>query len=525
VYVHVLAWLVPFCMGCAMVHLEMYNPTNINTGHCFINPYPANCWRVEGVACERGAQCLVWSMITVLPYLLYFQVVLVSSILTYRTIRQVERCAQRWSYQSTRMRFVAAGAEAASTDSPGGLGRGDNRGVNDSAVEMEEERAVDPIHEAAESSVRNNNNPHGSSSSTNCNHQHLHLLDRRKSLYRWMTSQQEQTAAAVTSSSPQLFYASSSSFNLNSTAMSPATARNTRQALIQAVLYICSFAVTYLAYGVMSFASLFYDGVQANRRLYFFWVVLVKLTLPSAGIWNVCIFARPRLASLRHPLATRSAPLRLLIFPTKDNDVPFGRVSGSTSNSTSIHISSNLKNLQQQQHSSRWNRFRLLHRSAPRTSVPGSPPVNGVAVSPLRHPPRQNHHNDADHNDHDSSNLNFTPELYVSSSSSSSSSSVRDDEGDEEEQFEEEEEMPTDHDVGDGGGDAAALQVRNRPDSKRNTTKVIPAEDKISSNVPSVSCVVAATEGDDHNPDSVKNHDDDDDDDDVDADGPQSATR
>jgi hypothetical protein len=76
-------------------------------------------------------------------------------------------------------------------------------------------------------------------------------------------------------------------------------AETTRQVCIQTMLYIASYILTLTSYIVTQISVLALDGVQENRRYYFFWASLVKITLPSTGIWNFLIYCRPRLISLR----------------------------------------------------------------------------------------------------------------------------------------------------------------------------------------------------------------------------------
>ena len=103
VYVHIFAFLFPLLQGVLMVVLDMYNPSNISTGQCFINCYPANCVREDGIECERGEDYVVWNLINYPPLAVYFQVVLISCVLTYRTVKNTKIRQDRWSFPRSNL--------------------------------------------------------------------------------------------------------------------------------------------------------------------------------------------------------------------------------------------------------------------------------------------------------------------------------------------------------------------------------------------------------------------------------------
>ena len=103
VYVHIFAFLVPLLQGVLMVVLDQYNPANISTGQCFINCYPANCIREDGVECERGEDYIVWDLIAYPPLAVYFQVVLISCVMTYRTVKTTRNRQNRWSFSQSNL--------------------------------------------------------------------------------------------------------------------------------------------------------------------------------------------------------------------------------------------------------------------------------------------------------------------------------------------------------------------------------------------------------------------------------------
>ena len=96
---------------------------------------------------------------------------------------------------------------------------------------------------------------------------------------------------------------------------------NTREAFKQTSLYIASFFITYSAFGVTAFATMTLDPTEENRTFYFFWAVLVKLFVPSSGIWNFYIYTRPRVVLLqkRNPHVGRWALLRQVVFNAKQH--------------------------------------------------------------------------------------------------------------------------------------------------------------------------------------------------------------
>jgi hypothetical protein len=72
-------------------------------------------------------------------------------------------------------------------------------------------------------------------------------------------------------------------------------AETSRQVTIQTALYIGSYVLVLIPYFVLVVSRWVVDGVKENRQYYFFWVVLVKLSISSSGIWNFLIYCRPRL--------------------------------------------------------------------------------------------------------------------------------------------------------------------------------------------------------------------------------------
>jgi hypothetical protein len=77
------------------------------------------------------------------------------------------------------------------------------------------------------------------------------------------------------------------------------------------------------AYIVTQFSALALDGVEENRRYCFFWMALVKVTLPSTGIWDFLIYRRPRLISLRkqNPESSLRELLRHIVLCSNQDDV------------------------------------------------------------------------------------------------------------------------------------------------------------------------------------------------------------
>jgi hypothetical protein len=255
VCVHVMAFLVPLTLGIILVNLNMYNPTNIIAGHCFVNCYPANCLRVENVECERGEHYFTWSVVTIIPVAIAFPIVVFSTILTCQAVRKTQMRQNRWNFSSS------------------------------SLVLPENVHSVD---QDLESTTANNNNSL-----------------RGRGLH--------QSLAWTRSMRMLMLRTNSVTNNNNNIAFMMET---TRQVYIQSFLYIASYFAASIPYILIQISTLFLDGVQANRRYYFSWTVLVKIFLPSTGIWNFLIYCRPRVMSLRkqNPEASALALLRHIIF-------------------------------------------------------------------------------------------------------------------------------------------------------------------------------------------------------------------
>jgi len=95
-----------YFLTCSSVELiidyqDAYNPGNIHTGLCFINVYPANCLRVDGVPCLRGENYAKYFNFVTGPTYLYFAVVVYSSIATYLTVRNIQTRQNRWAFSSS----------------------------------------------------------------------------------------------------------------------------------------------------------------------------------------------------------------------------------------------------------------------------------------------------------------------------------------------------------------------------------------------------------------------------------------
>jgi len=94
---------------------------------------------------------------------------------------------------------------------------------------------------------------------------------------------------------------------------------NVRQSLIQALLYVASFFVTYSPYGTTFFVNMKFDAVEKNRNIFFPLVALAKIFMPAQGVWNVLIYIRPRYHEVkrRHPDQSSIMLLRKIIFNAK----------------------------------------------------------------------------------------------------------------------------------------------------------------------------------------------------------------
>jgi hypothetical protein len=271
-YVHIFGLLGSLFLGVLLIFLDMYNPGNISTGSCFINCYPANCLREEEVECERGENYLVWSLLAYPPLAVYFQVVLISSVLTYRTVRETRNRQNRWSFSQSNL-----SPDVRSSAFTGERGGSDRR-----------------------------------------NH------SRRDQLWAFISRR----PLDVEASEPR------------PVGRVDPLAETTKQTFIQCTLYIISFFVSYIAVGVVTVAGLIYDATEENRTFYFFWVSLIKICVPSTGIWNFWIFFRPRLVVLRkrNPDVSTIALLRQTIFPSRQQAI--GGTLIPTAALSSIHDTS-----------------------------------------------------------------------------------------------------------------------------------------------------------------------------------------
>jgi hypothetical protein len=258
VIVHVLAFLVPFGLGITFVNLDMYNPTNIIVGHCFLNCYPANCLRVEHVECERGEQYFMWSVVTMVPVAIAFLIVVFSTLLTCQAVRKTQMRQNRWNFSSSSMVL------------PGDMHSTDQ--------DLEATTTI--------GTTTNNNNNHS-----------LRERGMHQSL-AWTRSMRMLRTNSATAT---------------------VMMETTRQVYIQSILYILSYFAASIPYIVIQFSTLFLDGVKENRRYYFTWTVLFKIFLPSTGIWNFLIYCRPRMVSLRkqNPEASHWTLLCHILFHSK----------------------------------------------------------------------------------------------------------------------------------------------------------------------------------------------------------------
>jgi hypothetical protein len=257
--VHGLAYLLPLSLGIAMVILKMYNPTNINAGHCFVNCYPANCLRDENVQCERRANYSIWSLINMIPAILASLVVIVSSILTCRAVKRTQLRQSRWNFSSSMLIPPTASADQSTELQP------------------------------------NNTSPNNAPNRSFRRSMSLQMMNWTSSM-RLSGINNNQNGGEVSN-----------------------MAETTRQVRIQTILYIASYATSAIPFSVMQLSTLFLDGVEENRTYYFFWVVLLKLTLSTTGTWNFLIYCRPRMISLRkrNPDASSLSLLRHLIWNSK----------------------------------------------------------------------------------------------------------------------------------------------------------------------------------------------------------------
>ena len=101
---HAFALITPLVMGTIMVLHDNYNPTNIMVGWCFINVYPMDCLRRDGVECQRGEGYEFWLFLNNAPAILFFCAVIVSCVLTYLKVRSVESRGAQWSFSQTASR-------------------------------------------------------------------------------------------------------------------------------------------------------------------------------------------------------------------------------------------------------------------------------------------------------------------------------------------------------------------------------------------------------------------------------------
>jgi hypothetical protein len=213
--------------------------TNITTGQCFINCFPANCLRENEVECERGENYIVWILVAYPQLFVNFIAVLITSVLTDQTVNKTKNRQSRWDFSRSNL----------------------NAQVVRSSVYFAERGSMDtPAGDTRKHSRRDL----------------LWSFVSRSSLDR---DGSDPTPGGRATADP--------------------LAETTRQTFIQCTLYVVSFFVTYVAVGVITIGQVFFDAVEEHRTFYFLWVSLIKILVPSSGIWNFWIFCRPRLVVLR----------------------------------------------------------------------------------------------------------------------------------------------------------------------------------------------------------------------------------
>ena len=272
--VHVFAFVPPLVLAILMLHLEMYNPSHKNPGHCFINSYPANCDQESHGEneCTRGINGTFWRFLSTGPLFFYWMVVIVSSILLFRSVRATEGSIpvrsvtgfsvpppQKEGQAGQQQQHQPPGSTATATATTKTKGR---------TVSLSLDRYRHEDHDASDPTpITNQRQP------------------TRDNNGGWMTDE------------------------------------TTRQTFIQCTLFIVGFFVTYIFIAIVEFGALALDDTIENRTFYFVGTCLVKLSLPTPGIWNFCIYCRPRLLILRqnNPEASFFKLLRQIVFHSSDD--------------------------------------------------------------------------------------------------------------------------------------------------------------------------------------------------------------
>ena len=281
--VHAFAFLPPLVMAIIILNLEMYNPSHKNPGHCFINSYPANCDKDSDDAneCTRGINITFWRFLSTGPLFVYWMVVIVSSILVFQTVRATEVSIPIRSFTGFSL-------------PPEQQHSGPSVATITTKKRQQQEQQQHSESSATASTAKKRGRTIGLS------------LDR----YR----HEEHDASDPT----PVTHRPSSPSNANRRMLADET---TRQTFIQCTLFIVGFFVTYIFIAIVEFGALALDDTKENRTFYFVGVCLVKLSLPTPGIWNFGIYCRPRLVILRknNPEASFRALMWQIVFHSSDD--------------------------------------------------------------------------------------------------------------------------------------------------------------------------------------------------------------
>jgi hypothetical protein len=94
---HAFAILYPFIIGTAGLFFTIYNPSTGNRQGCTIRGYPSYCAEDDDIECTRGEHAYPFAYSMLIPFLFIFPVLIVSNVLIYLHVRNLERRSSRFS--------------------------------------------------------------------------------------------------------------------------------------------------------------------------------------------------------------------------------------------------------------------------------------------------------------------------------------------------------------------------------------------------------------------------------------------
>jgi hypothetical protein len=94
---HAFAILYPFIVGTIGLFFQIYNPSSGNRQGCIIRSYPSDCFADDDIECTRGEHVRLFAFSMLMSFLFIFPVLVVSNVLIYLHVRDLERRSRQFS--------------------------------------------------------------------------------------------------------------------------------------------------------------------------------------------------------------------------------------------------------------------------------------------------------------------------------------------------------------------------------------------------------------------------------------------